>query len=135
LAHVPADAEVIVVHDAARPAAAHLFAPVIDAVRSGADAALPGLPVTDTIKRVDGVDVVETLDRTSLVAVQTPQAFRAEVLRAAHADAGDATDDGALVERRGGRVIVVPGDPGNLKVTEPADLDRVAGHLPSAATK
>ena len=123
LAAVPDDASVIVVHDAARPAAGvALFRAVIDAVRAGADAAIPGLPVTDTIKRVDGDVVVETLDRSTLVAVQTPQAFRAEALRAAHAAGGDATDDGALVERAGGRVVVVPGHAANRKLTEPSDL-------------
>jgi 2-C-methyl-D-erythritol 4-phosphate cytidylyltransferase len=125
LAVVPDDAEVVVVHDAARPAASPaLFAAVVAAVRDGADAALPGVPVVDTIKRVLG-DVVETLDRSELVAVQTPQAFRASVLRAAHAGGAEATDDGALVEAAGGRVVVVPGEPDNLKVTTAADLDRL----------
>src|SRR6187401_3478077 len=86
LAAVPAEASVICVHDAARPfASASLFAAVIDAVRAGADGAIPGLAVTDTIKRVDADGrVVETLTRDELVAVQTPQAFRASALRAAH---------------------------------------------------
>lgn len=123
LAAVPDDADVIVVHDAARPAArASLFDAVIAAVRNGADAAIPGVPVTDTVKRVVGEVVVDTLDRSSLVAVQTPQAFGAAALRAAHADAGDATDDAALVERRGGRVVVVPGDVSNRKLTSPDDV-------------
>jgi 2-C-methyl-D-erythritol 4-phosphate cytidylyltransferase len=120
---VPDDADVVVVHDAARPAArASMFEAVIAAVRAGADAAIPGVPVTDTIKRVDGQVVVDTLDRSTLVAVQTPQAFAAAALRAAHADAGDATDDAALVERRGGRVVVVPGDASNRKLTTPDDV-------------
>jgi len=123
LAAIPDDADVIVVHDAARPAArASLFDAVIAAVRAGADAAIPGVPVTDTIKRVDGDVVVDTPDRSSLIAVQTPQAFGAAALRAAHADAGDATDDAALVERRGGRVVVVPGDASNRKLTAPDDV-------------
>jgi 2-C-methyl-D-erythritol 4-phosphate cytidylyltransferase len=123
LAHVPDDAEVIVVHDAARPAAGvALFRAVIDAVREGADAAIPGIPVTDTVKRVDGSVVVETLDRSTLVAVQTPQAFAAAALRAAHASGADATDDAALVERAGGRVVVVPGRVENRKLTERSDL-------------
>lgn len=127
LAAVPPDAAVVVVHDAARPAAsAALFEAVIAAVRAGADGAVPGVPVVDTIKRVHDGRVVETLDRRELVAVQTPQAFRASVLRAAHAGGGDATDDGALVESAGGRVVVVPGDPDNVKVTSRADLDRLA---------
>src|SRR4051794_37910774 len=122
---VPADASVICVHDAARPfASASLFAAVIDAVRAGADGAIPGLAVTDTIKRVDADGrVVETLARDELVAVQTPQAFRAAALRAAHASATEATDDAALVEGCGGRVVVVAGDPDNRKITTLADLD------------
>jgi 2-C-methyl-D-erythritol 4-phosphate cytidylyltransferase len=123
LAAVPAAATVVVVHDAARPfAGAPLFDAVVAAVRDGADAAIPGVPVVDTVKRVRDGRVVETVDRAELVAVQTPQAFRAEALRSAHARGGDATDDAALVERAGGRVVVVPGDPSNAKVTTPADL-------------
>ena len=73
-------------HDAARPlATADLFDAVIDAVRDGADGAVPGLAVADTLKRVDDVRVIATVDRVGLVAVQTPQAFRAAILRAAHA--------------------------------------------------
>ena len=123
LAVVPSIAEVIVVHDAARPLASRvLFDTVIDAVRDGADGAVPGLAVVDTLKRVDDVRVTATVDRVGLVTVQTPQAFDAEVLRAAHASGADATDDAALVEAMGGSVVVVPGDPRNLKVTGPADL-------------
>jgi 2-C-methyl-D-erythritol 4-phosphate cytidylyltransferase len=123
LTAVPDDADVIVVHDAARPwASAALFAAVIDAVRRGHDGAVPGLPLADTVKRVDGGRVMETLDRAGLVAVQTPQAFRAEVLRKAHASGADATDDAALVEQAGGAVVVVAGEPGNRKVTRPGDL-------------
>jgi 2-C-methyl-D-erythritol 4-phosphate cytidylyltransferase len=127
LAAVPADADVVVVHDAARPAASRaLLDAVVAAVRAGADGAVPGVPVSDTLKRVgeDGT-VRATLDRTGLVAVQTPQAFAAGVLRAAHAGGADATDDAALVEATGGRVVVVPGEPGNLKLTRPDDVDRL----------
>jgi 2-C-methyl-D-erythritol 4-phosphate cytidylyltransferase len=123
LGGVPDDAGVIVVHDAARPlATAGLFAEVVAAVLGGADAAVPGIALSDTVKRVDGSRVVETLDRAHLVAVQTPQAFRAGALRAAHADEREATDDAALVEAAGGMVVVVAGDPGNLKLTRPEDL-------------
>lgn len=123
LAAVPDDADVIVVHDAARPAAGvALFRAVIDAVGAGADGAIPGVPVTDTVKRVVDDVVVETPDRATLVAVQTPQAFRAVALRAAHAAGGDATDDAALVEQAGGRVVVVPGHADNRKITDPGDL-------------
>jgi 2-C-methyl-D-erythritol 4-phosphate cytidylyltransferase len=123
LGAVAFNAEVVVVHDAARPlAAATLFEAVVAAVRDGADGAVPGLAVTDTLKRVDDVRVTATVDRMGLVAVQTPQAFRADVLRNAHASGTDATDDASLVEELGGTVVVVPGDPRNLKVTGPADL-------------
>jgi 2-C-methyl-D-erythritol 4-phosphate cytidylyltransferase len=123
LAAVASDAEIAVVHDAARPLATpELFELVIDAVRAGADAAVPALPVADTLKRVAGDRVVGTVDRDGLVAVQTPQAFRVAALRAAHAGNSDATDDAALVEAVGGTVVVVGGDPRNLKVTNVADV-------------
>jgi 2-C-methyl-D-erythritol 4-phosphate cytidylyltransferase len=126
---IPEDAAIVVIHDAVRPLATDaLYAAVIDAVRAGADGAIPAVAVTDTIKRVEGDRVIETLDRASLVAVQTPQAFRADMLRKAHAAGGDATDDAALVEGIGGRIVVVPGDPRNLKITTPDDL-RVAEAL------
>ena len=136
LAAVPADAAVIIVHDAARPLASDaLFRAVVDAVTSGGtDAAIPGVPVSDTIKVVDGTvvngtqAVTATLDRSVLVVVQTPKAFGAELLRRAHARGGEATDDAALVEALGATVRVVPGDPRNLKITTPADLD-TAEHL------
>lgn len=126
LAAVPASAEVIVVHDGARPLASPaLFRAVVDAVEGGADAAVPALAVVDTLKRVDGDVVTATVDREAIVAVQTPQAFRAAVLRGAHERAPEATDDAALVESRGATVRVVPGDPRNIKVTTAADLDIV----------
>jgi 2-C-methyl-D-erythritol 4-phosphate cytidylyltransferase len=127
LALVPASAEIVVVHDAVRPLApARVWASVVTAVAEGADAAIPGVAVTDTIKRVESGKVIETLDRQHLVAVQTPQAFSAAALRNAHATGSDATDDAALVELAGGRVVVVSGDPYNIKVTGPADLDLAA---------
>ena len=130
LAAVPADAEVVVVHDAARPLASpDLFVAVIAAVTDGgADGAVPGVPPSDTIKAVDESGrVTDTLDRATLVAVQTPQAFRADALRRAHDEAAagasvGATDDAMLVEALGGTVQVVPGEPGNLKITDPTDL-------------
>ncbi len=124
LAAVPADATVVCVHDAARPFATRvLFDAVIGAVQQGADGAVPGVAVSDTIKQVDENDVVVvTPRRDRLVAVQTPQAFRASVLRAVHRQGTEATDDAALVERGGGTVVVVPGDPTNRKITHPDDL-------------
>jgi 2-C-methyl-D-erythritol 4-phosphate cytidylyltransferase len=125
LAAVPPEATVVCVHDAVRPLATPaLFTAVIDAVRAGADAAVPAVPVTDTIKVIAaGGEVVSTPDRTTLVAVQTPQAFRADVLRRAHASGDESTDDAALVERLGGRVVTVPGEPWNRKITAPDDLE------------
>lgn len=124
LAEVPEGVQVVVVHDAARPMAPPgLFVAVLQALVDGADGAVAAVPVADTLKRVgpDGA-VVETVDRTGLWAVQTPQGFRLDVLRAAHAGEPEATDDAGLVEAAGGRVVVVPGDRRNLKVTDPADL-------------
>jgi 2-C-methyl-D-erythritol 4-phosphate cytidylyltransferase len=127
LAAVPADAEIIVVHDAARPLASPLlFAAVIAAVREGADAAVPGLAVSDTVKRVAGDRVIETVPREGLVVVQTPQAFRADALRHAHASGADGSDDAVLVEQSGGIVRVVAGEPRNLKITVPGDLEVAA---------
>jgi 2-C-methyl-D-erythritol 4-phosphate cytidylyltransferase len=125
LAAVPAAVEVIVVHDGARPfASPDLFRAVVAAVRAGADGAVPALAVTDTVKQVDPAGrVIATLDRDELVTVQTPQAFRAAALRRAHADEPDGTDDASLVERAGGRVVVVAGEPMNRKITVADDLD------------
>ncbi len=124
LAAIPDSAEVIVVHDGARPLASPaLFRAVVDAVTGGADAAIPGIAVADTLKRVEDDAVVDTVARTGLVAVQTPQAFRADVLRRAHGTGSDATDDAGLVESLGATVRVVPGEPRNIKVTTVADLE------------
>jgi 2-C-methyl-D-erythritol 4-phosphate cytidylyltransferase len=130
LAAVPEPATVVLVHDAARPfASASLFASVVAAVRAGAAAAVPGIPVVDTIKQVDSNGVVtSTPDRSSLVAVQTPQGFDAATLRSAHARGGEATDDAALVEQWGGRVVVVSGEPDNRKVTTMDDLEWARTH-------
>jgi 2-C-methyl-D-erythritol 4-phosphate cytidylyltransferase len=130
LAAVAASAEVIVVHDAARPlATAHLFRAVIGAVRGGADAAVPAVAITDTVKRVDADRVLDTVPRDNLVAVQTPQAFRSDALRSAHAGGADATDDAALIEAAGGTVVTVAGEPHNLKVTTTGDLTVAAALL------
>lgn len=130
LALVPSDAEIVVVHDAARPlATVELWRAVIGAVRAGADGAIPGVAVADTIKRVDGTRVIATIVRDDLVAVQTPQAFRAPALRAAHQGEPEATDDAALVEAAGGTVVVVAGEQRNLKVTTPDDLAVAAALL------
>jgi 2-C-methyl-D-erythritol 4-phosphate cytidylyltransferase len=128
LAEVADEAAVVLVHDAARPL---LFDDVIGRVlgplNEGWDGVVPALPVPDTVKRIRGDQVVETLDRSELRAVQTPQAFVASVLRAAFfGDVTDASDCASLVEARGGRVKVVEGDSRLVKVTDAADLQRVA---------
>jgi 2-C-methyl-D-erythritol 4-phosphate cytidylyltransferase len=126
---VPDDAAVILVHDAARPLLPEgVVERILAALGEGFDGAVPALPVADTVKRVDRDVVVETLDRTALVAVQTPQGFVSTVLRAALAQ-GEGSDCASLVEAHGGRVKVVPGDERLLKVTTRADLDRVAAWL------
>jgi 2-C-methyl-D-erythritol 4-phosphate cytidylyltransferase len=118
LSVLPEDADVVLVHDAARPLATpELFRRVIDAVRAGAEAVVPAVAVVDTIRSVDG----SVLDRDRLRAVQTPQGFRVEALRAAHATEGDATDDAGLMEAAGAAVVLVEGEPTNLKLTGPED--------------
>jgi len=119
---------VVLVHDAARCLApAGVFGRVIDAVRDGAVAVVPGVPVVDTIKQVDGSGrVLATPERSQLRAVQTPQGFRRDVLERAHTESSEATDDAGLVERLGETVLVVEGDLHALKVTTPADLEAAA---------
>jgi 2-C-methyl-D-erythritol 4-phosphate cytidylyltransferase len=120
LAAVPDDAGVVLVHDGARPLATPgLFRRVADAVLAGADAVVPGVPVTDSLRTAGGGVVA----RDGVIAVQTPQGFSADSLRAAHAGGGEASDDATLVEASGGTVVVVEGEPANLKITRPADLD------------
>jgi 2-C-methyl-D-erythritol 4-phosphate cytidylyltransferase len=132
VAEVPDEAAVILVHDAARPVLpADVIPRLLEALALGWDGAVPGLPVTDTVKRVQAGGVAETLVRDELVAVQTPQAFVASVLRAAIA--GEGSDCASLVEANGGRVAVVAGDERLLKVTTPDDLERVAAWLSKAA--
>lgn len=116
---VPADAEIVLVHDAARPrGSAELWRRVIDGVRAGADAVVPAVAVTDTLREIGG----RTVDRSRFVAVQTPQGFRADVLRRAHDGGTEGTDDASLVEAVGGQVVVIDGEPGNAKITTPYDL-------------
>ena len=119
LAALPPDAGVVLVHDAARPhASKDVWQRVLDGVRTGADAVVPCVPVVDTLREVDGT----TVDRSRFVAVQTPQGFRVDALRRAHAGDQEGTDDASLVEATGGKVLVVDGDPGNRKITTPDDL-------------
>ena len=131
VAEVPDDAAVIVVHDAARPLLPEdVLERLLGALGEGFDGAVPSRPIVDTVKRAPGGIVAETVSRDELVTVQTPQAFVASVLRSALGrGADDATDCAALVEADGGRVKVVAGDERLLKVTTPADLERVAAWL------
>jgi 2-C-methyl-D-erythritol 4-phosphate cytidylyltransferase len=123
---VPAEFDAVACHDVARPfASPALFTAVLRALE-GADGAIPTVPVHDTVKRIDGDAVGETLPRDGLALAQTPQAFHREVLEAAHRAAAlegfEGTDDATLVERAGYRVVVVPGETSNFKVTTSADL-------------
>jgi 2-C-methyl-D-erythritol 4-phosphate cytidylyltransferase len=119
LAALPADVERVLVHDAARPVPVlAVWERVLAALDEGADAVVPVVAVTDTLRERGA----GTVDRTRFVAVQTPQGFRVEVLRRAHDRTTDATDDASLVEAAGGRVVEVDGDPTNIKVTGPLDL-------------
>lgn len=125
LAAIDDDAGFVLIHDAARPlVTAKLVRSVIERLLVGDVAGVvPVVPVRDTLKRVAGDYVIETVDRSDLVAVQTPQGFDLAALRSAHAVAdGDATDDASMVESTGGTIAVVDGDPANLKVTYPEDL-------------
>ncbi|MGD0167228.1 MAG: 2-C-methyl-D-erythritol 4-phosphate cytidylyltransferase [Gaiellaceae bacterium] len=137
LAEIPGEAEFVLVHDAARPLVREqTVARVLEPLARGWEAVVPALTVADTIKRVEGERIVETLERGALVSVQTPQAFRAEVLRAAYAAGHDlATDCAALVEARGGRVCWVEGDPQLHKVTTPEDLALVESRLTGPADR
>jgi 2-C-methyl-D-erythritol 4-phosphate cytidylyltransferase len=130
LEEVPAEAAVILVHDAARPLVTDdVIERVITGLENGWDGAVPALPVHDTVKRLDGEAVLETVDREQLVAAQTPQAFVASALRRALASGADGSDCAALVEASGGRVRVVEGDPRLVKITDASDLALVESWL------
>lgn len=128
--------DLVLIHDGARPMiTADLISRVIAGL-ANAEGVLPVVPVIDTLKRVAGADVVTTVPRESLVRAQTPQGFRFQPILAAHrAHAGEAlTDDAAVLERAGGRVITVPGDETNIKVTTMDDLVRANAQLSETRT-
>ncbi len=131
LEEVPDDAAVVLVHDAARPLLPEeVIERVLAPLSEGWDGVVPVVPLADTVKRVDGDRVVETVSREDLVAVQTPQAFLADTLRrAVSGDVSTATDCASLVESQGGRIKVVEGDPRLLKVTDADDLALVESWL------
>jgi 2-C-methyl-D-erythritol 4-phosphate cytidylyltransferase len=134
LAEVGEEALVVLVHDAARPLVDDAVVQrVLAPLGEGFDGAVPALPIPDTIKRVDSGAIVETVSRDGLVGAQTPQAFLAPALRQAFdGELAGATDCASLVERSGGRVAVVEGDPKLLKVTNTGDLPLVETMLPSS---
>jgi 2-C-methyl-D-erythritol 4-phosphate cytidylyltransferase len=124
LSALPPDVDVVLIHDAARCLTPPtLFAVTARAVSEGADAVVPAVPVADTVKRVDGEKVVDTLDRSELYAAQTPQAFRRSVIDHVHATVdGDATDDAGMAEHAGVTVRVIPGHEEAFKITRPLDI-------------
>jgi 2-C-methyl-D-erythritol 4-phosphate cytidylyltransferase len=125
LAALPVDAglDVVVVHDAAHPLASPtLYGAVIAAVREGAAAACPALPVAESLLRRAGDVAVGAVAKEGLVLCQTPHAFRAAVLRALHEGQPEGSDEVSMLLARGSEVALVPGDPANLHVTAPADL-------------
>ncbi|MEJ1155104.1 2-C-methyl-D-erythritol 4-phosphate cytidylyltransferase [Microbacterium marmarense] len=137
LAALRADIEIVLVHDAARaltPPA--VFERVIAEIEAGAPAAIPVLPVVDTIKRVDGSTITAHVDRSRLAAAQTPQGFRREVLDAAYRSAtAEFTDDAALVAEAGHRVAVVDGDARSFKITTRDDLERAQSLVTPSVTE
>jgi 2-C-methyl-D-erythritol 4-phosphate cytidylyltransferase len=125
LAVLRPEIDTVLVHDVARPfVPPDVISRVLAALAAGAVAVVPAVPIADTIKRVEGGEVTGTVDRASLCAVQTPQGFRLDVLRAAHAGSVGtaATDDAALVEAAGQPVVVVAGADEAFKITRPWDL-------------
>jgi 2-C-methyl-D-erythritol 4-phosphate cytidylyltransferase/2-C-methyl-D-erythritol 2,4-cyclodiphosphate synthase len=134
-ARVADRADVVVIHDAARPLVTDVVIRRTVARAGEVGAAIAALRVHDTVKQVEaGGRVMQTLPRDGIYLAQTPQAFRTEILRAALALDGEATDEAALAERAGYRVDVVEGDPRNLKVTTPSDL-ALAEHLLGGAAR
>jgi 2-C-methyl-D-erythritol 4-phosphate cytidylyltransferase len=127
LVEVGGEALVVLVHDAARPLVDDdVIGRVLAPLSEGFEGVVPALPVPDTLKRVERGIVTETVDRSDLVAAQTPQGFDARALRAAFGgDSVSATDCASLVERNGGRIRIVDGDPRLLKVTTRLDLELV----------
>jgi 2-C-methyl-D-erythritol 4-phosphate cytidylyltransferase len=124
LAEVEDDAAVVLVHDAARPLVSEdVIESLLTTLNEGWDGVVPGLAIRDTVKRVEGEQVSGTVNRESLVIAQTPQAFVWPALRDAVSSGDDATDCASLVEARGGRIKIVPGDPRLVKITDQADLE------------
>jgi len=126
---LPSKCDGVLVHDSARPfVSARIITDLVDALRDGVEGVIPAIPVADTIKKVEGNTVFQTLARSELRAVQTPQAFVTSILREAHERAEkegwEVTDDASMVERIG-EVKIVPGEERNVKITTPEDLKRL----------
>ncbi len=136
LAAVPGEVECVLVHDAARPAASiELFSRVVKALCDNG-AVIPGVAVVDTIKQIDNSGrVIATPARDHLRAIQTPQGFRADVLRRAYESGCEGTDDAAVVEAAGVSVLVIDGESANLKITTRLDLTAVAATLSERDSK
>jgi len=135
LAAVSADTNIIVVHDPAHPlVTSSLMKVVITAVRAGADAAFPAVPLTEPLKQIEGTRVVRTVPREGVMMVQSPHAFRADVLRKAHVSDPEVVEDTMLVEALGGDIVIVPGDPRNIHVTTREELAIVSLLLHDEAT-
>ena len=116
---VPNTAEIILIHDGARPLASQvLFNRVIDVVNGGVDAVVPGIEISDSLRSVRGHEV----NRSEVVAVQTPQGFKASAVRTAYLNKDEFTDDASKVEATGVKVEIIEGEPNNLKITHPVDL-------------
>ncbi|MDC0335984.1 2-C-methyl-D-erythritol 4-phosphate cytidylyltransferase [Pseudodesulfovibrio sp.] len=129
LKELPKECDGVLVHDSARPfVSARIIADLIEALNDGAHGVIPAIEVADTIKRVDGADITETLNRAELRAVQTPQAFETRLLVEAHeramTEGWEVTDDASMVERMA-TVSVIPGEQANVKITTPDDLKRL----------
>ena len=119
LEKVPDDSEIVIVHDGVRPLASQeLFELVVGKVKDGAEAVVPVVPIADSLRSING----KQISRDEVVAVQTPQAFTASLLRKAYLNNEDATDDSSLVESAGGTIDFVDGDVSNLKITVSSDL-------------
>ena len=116
---VPNTAEIILIHDGARPLASQvLFNRVIDVVNGGVDAVVPGIEISDSLRSVRGHEV----NRSEVVAVQTPQGFKSSAVRTAYLNKDEFTDDASKVEATGVKVEIIEGEPNNLKITHPVDL-------------
>lgn len=131
IAAVPESAEVIVLGTASHPFTTRdLYRSTIQAVRDGADAAISARTIADCLKRVDGDTVLESVDKSSIVWAVTPSAFRADLLRRQVALGLEVPEELELIEMAGGRIVVVPGEPTNIHITEPAELAMAEALLP-----